>query len=268
LPAAILDQSKVHETIEALKRRIDERFPGSGLGNICGRLVDVSSQTERRSEEINRPLWALRLLGWTIVAILALTVLVAPFLLPSGFGNAVFTFRTLLELGDPILNEVIILGAAIFFLMTLETRFKRRKALLAIHELRAIAHVIDMHQLTKDPDRLQGQKFIETPESPKVHLTPFLLRRYLDYCSEMLSLTGKLAAVYIQRFNDPVAIAAANDVESLTTGLSRKIWQKISAVHNMSEVRDPGIEKPFVSSLKSDSPGPPGGAAAQLPPAR
>ncbi len=253
LSIPILDHSKVHETIAALKRRIEERFPGSGLGRICDRLLEISSQTEQRSREINRPLWAFRLLGWAIVAILALTILIAPFVLRSGFADRDFTFRTLLELGDPILNEVVILGAAIFFLVTLETRFKRRKALAAIHELRAIAHVIDMHQLTKDPDRLRGREFVSTPESPKVHLTPFLLGRYLDYCSEMLSLTGKLAAVYIQQFNDPVAIESANDVESLTTGLSRKIWQKISAVHDLAEVRDQETGKETDSELKDDS---------------
>jgi hypothetical protein len=34
------------------------------------------------------------------------------------------------------------------------------------------------------------------------------MEHYLDYCSEMLSLVGT--------------------IETLTTGLSRKIWQKIS----------------------------------------
>lgn len=263
LSIPILDHSKIHETIAVLKRRIEERFPGSGLGKICDRLLEVSSHTEQRSREINRPLWAFRLLGWAIVAILALTILIAPFLLRSGFADEEFTFRTLLELGDPILNEVIILGAAIFFLVTLETRFKRRKALVAIHELRAIAHVIDMHQLTKDPDRLRGKEFVSTPESPRIHLTPFLLGRYLDYCSEMLSLTGKLAAVYIQRFHDPVAIAAANDVESLSTGLSRKIWQKITAVHNMSDLPEPESEKPSEVRRKDNSLAPTGNEATE-----
>ena len=30
------------------------------------------------------------------------------------------------------------------------------RALKAIHELRSIAHIIDMHQLTKDPERITG----------------------------------------------------------------------------------------------------------------
>jgi len=53
------------------------------------------------------------------------------------------------------------------------------------------------------------------------------LSRYLDYCSEMLSLTGKIAALYVQTYDDGVALAAVNEVEGLTTGLSRKIWQKL-----------------------------------------
>ncbi|NIO43804.1 MAG: hypothetical protein GTO41_28795 [Burkholderiales bacterium] len=48
----------------------------------------------------------------------------------------------------------------------------------------------------------------------------------------MLSLIGKLAALYVQRFDDPVALASVNEVESLATGLSRKIWQKIMILHS------------------------------------
>ena len=84
-----------------------------------------------------------------------------------------------------------------------------------------------MHQLTKDPEKLFTKKIQRTDSSPNMDMTPFELRRYLDYCSEMLSLTGKIAAVYVQSFDDPVTVASASDVETLTTGLSRKIWQKI-----------------------------------------
>ena len=52
--------------------------------------------------------------------------------------------------------------------------------------------------------------------------------RYLDYCSEMLSITGKLAALFAQSVNDEVVIEAVNDVETLGSNLSRKIWQKIT----------------------------------------
>lgn len=57
-------------------------------------------------------------------------------------------------------------------------------------------------------------------------MTRFQLARYLDYCSELLSLTSKLAALHAQYLNDPVVLAAVNDVESLTGDLSATIWQK------------------------------------------
>jgi hypothetical protein len=43
----------------------------------------------------------------------------------------------------------------------------------------------------------------------------------------MLSLLGKVAALYVQGFPDERAVAAVDDIEDLTSGLSRKIWQKI-----------------------------------------
>ena len=69
-----------------------------------------------------------------------------------------------------------------------------------------------------------------TDSSPTRRMTQFELGRYLDYCSEMLSLTGKVAALYVQQFDDGVALQAVNEIEDLTTGLSRKIWQKLMIV--------------------------------------
>ena len=54
------------------------------------------------------------------------------------------------------------------------------------------------------------------------------LGRYLDFCSELLSLTSKVAATLVQDFDDAVVLAGVNEVEELTTGLSGKIWQKIT----------------------------------------
>ena len=83
-----------------------------------------------------------------------------------------------------------------------------------------------MHQLTKDPAIITQES--NTPASPMRDMTSFELNRYLDYCSELLSLTGKLAAVFGQSINDHEVIAASNAIELLTTNLARKIWQKIS----------------------------------------
>jgi hypothetical protein len=92
--------------------------------------------------------------------------------------------------------------------------------------LRSIAHVVDMHQLTKDPAFVLSN-IKSTDASPKRGLTKEELTRYLDYCSEMLALVSKIAALFAQNIEDPVVLAAVNDLESLTQGLSGKIWQKI-----------------------------------------
>jgi hypothetical protein len=114
----------------------------------------------------------------------------------------------------------------VFFLVTIEERLKRYRALKALHELRSIVHVIDMHQLTKDPSAevsIAGK----TASSPARTLTRYELTRYLDYCSEMLSLTSKVAVLFAQSFPDETVTEAVSDIERIAAGLAQKIWQKI-----------------------------------------
>jgi len=42
-----------------------------------------------------------------------------------------------------------------------------------------------------------------------------------------LALLSKVAIVYVQHFDDVETLKTAGDVEDLTVGLSRNIWQKI-----------------------------------------
>ena len=72
---------------------------------------------------------------------------------------------------------------------------------------------------------------VNTPSSPRRTLSDFELARYLDYCSEMLALLGKIAALYAQTSTDREVISAVNEIEVLTSGLSGKIWDKIQAIH-------------------------------------
>src|SRR6185295_16275202 len=118
--------------------------------------------------------------------------------------NSVVDF---LQGSEAAINEVVFLGIAVFFFFTLETRLKRRRALKAIHELRSIAHIIDMHQLTKDPERIAGAP-TGTELTAKRPQSPAELIRYLDYCSDLLALISKIAALYVQNFDDPVTISA------------------------------------------------------------
>jgi hypothetical protein len=138
---------------------------------------------------------------------------------------------------DSIVNLLLIAFAAIWFVLTLEQRLKRRQVLGRLYELRSFAHVVDMHQLTKDPTVvLSGSE--PTTSSPERRMSQFELSRYLDYCSEMLALIAKLAALYAGRTRDGETIVAVGEVEALTSDLGRKIWQKIMILSELDERRE------------------------------
>jgi hypothetical protein len=83
-------------------------------------------------------------------------------------------------------------------------------------------------------------KIADTASSPQRTMSAYELSRYLDYCSEMLSLLSKLAALHAQKENDNLVLDAVNDVETLANGLSSKIWQKLSMLDKVliDEVRN------------------------------
>ncbi|MCP5544948.1 MAG: hypothetical protein H7A49_13710 [Akkermansiaceae bacterium] len=227
-----LDPAAIVRTVAALRRRIDDRFPDSGLSKVAVELLDVANEARQRAKFIARPHFALR--GACVIAVVLTLAVLAGLLAMIKLEDEQLTWVTLVQLVESGLNDLVLLGAGLFFLITLETRIKRRRAMQAIHELRSLAHVIDMHQLTKDPQALLGEG-PATQHSPERVLSPYELARYLDYCSEMLSLVGKMAALYVEKFDDSVALAAVDSIEDLTTGLSRKIWQKITLLESHAE---------------------------------
>lgn len=229
-----LDEDAIVRTLETLSRRVHERFPGRGISEVCADLLVVSREHIARTEALARPLLGLRALVGVFLSVGGALLVWLIWQKVRLFGINPEEFNTA-EGIESIVNIVVLTGAGVWFLLNLETRIKRDRALASLHELRAFAHVIDMHQLTKDPAAEDT-----TASSPERDLSPFLLGRYLDYCAEMLSLTGKLAALYMQRLRDPVVIQAANDIEDLTSGFAQKIWQKIRIIRAQTDASPAG----------------------------
>jgi hypothetical protein len=177
-----LEAEKIIETVKALHARIEERFPGSGLGKVVGELQQVAEETVGRTCWIQRPHLLLRcvavLLSLGIIIVLAFLVAHVRQFNFDDFTNSVQAL-------DASISSVVFVGAAIQFFLSWEHRIKRDRALKAIHKLRALA------------------------------------------------LTSKIAAFYVQGFQDPVLLDAVDDVEDLTAGFSRKIWQKITILENL-----------------------------------
>jgi uncharacterized membrane protein len=237
-----LDAAHILNTIVSLKERIDSRFPGSGLGKVCGELKEVGEAAAAVTESFRRPIYPIRALSWLLIGLIVLLGL-APFAVlfsaevwmdaPGAFGG----LGGMMEAIEATLNELVLLGVAVIFLATAEGRIKRHRSLRALRELRSIAHVVDMHQLTKDPKDLlsdsAGPAGVATDDPDSMSRGE--LAQYLDYCSEVLSLTSKLAALYLEGFDDHVVIGAVNEIENLASGLSGKIWQKIMILDRVAE---------------------------------
>lgn len=220
-----LNANRIRGTLERLTHRIGERFPGSGLSQVSAGLQDVAARVERLCHWLPRPLWPIRALA-ILAGLAVLGIFVLAGLLTLQAGPQASSVSDLLQGIESAINEIIFLSIALYFLSTIEVRIKRRAALKALHRLRSIAHVVDMHQLAKDPNYVLAVT-APTASSPERLLTAFELARYLDYCSELLSITSKLAALHAQYLNDPVVLSAVDDVEGLAHSLSAKIWQKI-----------------------------------------
>jgi hypothetical protein len=215
----VLSADQIEATITKLLARIEQQFPDRGLGKLCAELLSIAKADHKKLNQRKRPhLWVRTGVGLLLV------------LAAAGLAAAGWSMRTMsMESGlfsalqgvDSMLNMVALAGAAIWFLLNLESVMRREAILADLHELRSIAHVVDMHQLTKDPTS------VGTPGEDEDELTDVQLGRYLDFCSELLSLTGKMAALYMQDVRDPVVIQTVDEIENLTGNLSRKIWQKI-----------------------------------------
>jgi hypothetical protein len=230
-----LDEAAIIATGERLAARIHERFPESGLSKVAGELVDVARESSRHIADARKPHWPIRIATGVVIASM-LSVVIGIALTAPAPESRIELFP-LLQIVESAINDLIFLGVAVFFLISVETRLKRNKALHALHQLRSLAHVIDMHQLTKDPEQLLSPGR-GTTSSPKRTLDRFELGRYLDYCTEMLALISKVAALYVQDIDDPQVLNAVNDIQGLTTGLSANIWQKIVLVDTLTSRED------------------------------
>lgn len=191
-----IDVRAVHDTIVQLERRIAARFPESGLRRVAQELIVVADQASARINRISQRSVGLQIISWLLAIAILSILLTIPFSLRLG---DVGTLANAIQVLEAALSASFFIGAAILFVLSFDTRIRRQRALTAIHEMRAFAHVVDMHQLTKDPSLLL-RPGAETDVSPKRSYTAFELQRYLDYCSEMLGLISKLAVLYVQDF--------------------------------------------------------------------
>ncbi len=227
MPYTTLNPDKIIKTAEILETRVRERFPAASLVGVATEIKSIAIDAKARTNELSQPIrWVRMFTALSVVVGILIFFFVGRFLTFDRISTGAFDFVQGIE---ALINAVVLVVIGFLTIAKMEERIKRRKVLDGLHGLRSVIHIIDMHQLTKDPISLQAG-FTPTKSSPERKLKPAELVRYLDYCSEMLSITGKISALYAQAVPDMEVVNAVNDVEALGGNLARKIWQKIMLI--------------------------------------
>lgn len=227
-PLPSLEAGFVGDTVTQLRRRIEARFGDRGLTKTAqslGVLVHtIQEQTEASHQRVRRTTVLTRSLS--ILIVLATLVALA-MALQTAISDGLDHGFDWLPLIESTINNIVFAAIAVLFLWAVPERLERRTLLGLLHRLRSLAHVIDMHQLSKDPEQVTPG-YRPTSASEPHGFDAEQLHHYLDYCSELLSLTAKSAALCAEHSSDSVVLSTVSTLETLTTELSNKIWQKIS----------------------------------------
>ncbi|GAA2469488.1 hypothetical protein [Terrabacter carboxydivorans] len=235
-----LDGSEVRAVISFLGERIDDylpRHPGlraatEELGKVVDGLRDRGRSAPRQRAAL---LLVSRVLILVVAAVSFVAVVIAVRDAVARAGKlAAFEWLPVLE---SLINDLVFAGIAIWFLLSLADRVVRNDLIHRLHHLRSLAHIIDMHQMSKDPAAVLGRAPSAAPEDPD-RISPRTMSArdyglYLEYCSELLSLTSKAAALCAEESTDALVLDTVSEIENLTTGMSRKIWQKISLLRDV-----------------------------------
>jgi hypothetical protein len=224
-----LEAEYVADTVVRLEARIRARFPDRRLGNVAAELQSTVHEVADGFEASKARRRQVRLVSRiaTFVVVLA-AALAFGFALRDAFTRGPENTVDWVPLAESLVNDFVFAVIAVFFLWATPERLERRTLLDLLHRLRSLAHVVDMHQLDKDPEQARAA-YHPTDVSPSRRIMDAEeLHHYFDYCSELVSLIAKTAALCAERTSDPVVLNTVSEIETLGAQMSQKIWQKIS----------------------------------------
>jgi hypothetical protein len=221
-----LDAGKIIETAKNLADEINVRLPGTNLAVLAGALAALAVATEERGRQARRPFLAIRALSGLAIGV----VFVGLWFLARHI-HARWEFGTMNNVFDAIntgFNLLVLLAGALWFLVTIEARIKRKEALGFIEELREFAHVIDVTQLYYTPDLYRSRNGAR-PCNPAIDET------YLLYCTQMLGVISNLAPLYTRGATGDSILRAASEVQMLAMAIITKHLAKAEAARRMNK---------------------------------
>ena len=63
-----LDESKIVESLTALRERIENQFPDSGLGRVADELIAVAAEVAECAEYLSATNWPIRIFAGLLIA--------------------------------------------------------------------------------------------------------------------------------------------------------------------------------------------------------
>ncbi|MEU4384475.1 hypothetical protein [Promicromonospora sp. NPDC023805] len=225
-----LEPVPVIETARRLRDRIGARFPERGIHRVAEELVALTEQVADTSAGSRRRSRLVRTASHAVIGIVVLVALVAfGFAVQAAFTEAPDNGLEWLPLIESAVNDIVFVAIAVVLLYSFPERVQRADLLAKLHRLRSLAHIIDMHQLTKEPESLRDA-FAGGTDGGDGGLTPQQIEYYLEYCTELLSMVSKAAALCAEESQDDIVLNTVSTIETLTMGMSRKVWQKITVL--------------------------------------
>ena len=220
-----LDPARIIETAEKLAQRIGERLPGSILAGLAVELARIARETDERARQARRPILAIRFASVLAIgtSLLGLWYLLDHIHTRWEFG----TIAELFEATDAGFNLLVLLAGGLWFLITLESRLERKKALGSIEELREFIHVIDVTQLYYTPE-------LYKPDSANSRSPLDFDYTYLLFCTQMVGVINNLVPLYTRGAAGDSILRAASDVEMLANAVTARLQSKAETVRLVS----------------------------------
>lgn len=230
---AKIDPNGLAENARKLSERMLERFPDRNLTTRSAELVSVIEDAPRRARQMARRPW---FLTFVTAVLLCACVAGAVFgLMQLHVAMNVSTLSELLQILDSGWQSLLI---AFFFSLGLfypVRRWRRSKFLKATNELQEFVQVINLHQLDKDPDQLTKDYNPTAPQrADNRPLNAFEMGRYLDYCIELIELTGMLAAYYSSFTSDSDVRKEIAEHQGVIQRMVTNLQLKIQMLHQLA----------------------------------
>jgi hypothetical protein len=222
------DSVKLIDTIGRVVAQVEAEFPKADLLQVGKSVMELAHKAEARSTAIQKTNPWLR---FGIILVLALGFSAGFFVVNNirrfpDTGDLFTMFQGL----EAVLNVVILSGAAIFSIVTIETRWQRNAALKEINAVVSLIHIIDMHQLGKHAMIAEMRNMTRNGLLKEEFYTLSQINRYFDFCSDLMSLAAKITLIYEEKLPDSVISDAVTDAAQLATALSNETYQKMMLI--------------------------------------